>query len=689
MELITRPAYWNIAGREFLYLVLAIALVLFAFGIYRICRRWWKVTRIERFDVIARRLRQVFVQVLGQRRLRRERTAGLAHLCLSWGFVLLFIGTLVVLLDEDFGIPLMRGRFYLWFQSFSLDIAGLAAVTGLTVLLWRRYVTRASRLRLPGDRARTLLDGALPLLLLVILLTGFILEGIRIVVTHDPWGQWSPIGFVVGNLLRSTGASDVLLKSCHAGLWWFHLILASGFVAAIPYTKLLHIIAAPFNIFFSPVGGRPGDRALRPIDFETETALGASTPQELSWKQALDLETCTECGHCQEMCPAFAAGQPLSPKAFILDLRDHARGLTPRQPVNLPSDAARPLASTGLPPMIAAVSPEALWSCVTCGACVEACPVGVEHVSTIVDMRRHLVMETATYPQRLQTALASLETRGTPYPGMSVSRTAWTQGLDVPRMADRGQVDYLYWVGCASSFDERGQRVARAIATLLSRAGLDFAILGDEETCTGDAARRIGDELLFTTCAQRTIETLSRYTFGTIVTGCAHCFNSLKNEYPKLGGNYRVVHHSELIRDLIHNGRLQVRSAIDGLATFHDSCYLGRYNGQYDAPREVLSAIPGLRVVEMPRNREQSFCCGAGGGQNWTQEIAGGRISHARADQAGTTGAGIVATACPFCATMLKDGLAVRRPQGDTQVMDIAEIVAAATKIEPETELVQ
>ena len=683
LDVITRPAYWNVAGREFLYLVLAIELAVFAYGLYRIYRRWRKVARIERFDVVVHRLRQVAAQALMQRRLLRERTAGIAHLGLSWGFVLLFIGTLVALLDADFGIPLMRGTFYLWFQSLTLDLAGLAASAGLTVLLWRRYVTKASRLRQPSDRVRALPDAVIPVALLMILLTGFVLEGIRIVVTQDPWGHWSPVGFIVGTLLQAAGTGDVTLKGIHAGLWWFHLVLACGLLAAIPYSKLMHLIAAPFNIFFSPVAGRPGDLALHPIDFEADAAIGVSTPEQLTWKQALDLETCTECGRCQDVCPAFAAGQPLSPKGFILDLRDHARGFAPRYPVNLPVGAARPLASTGLPPMIAATSPEALWSCVTCRACVEACPVGIEHVPTIVDMRRHLVMETAIYPERLQAAMANLEARGTPYQGMSVSRTAWTQGLDVPRMADRGRADYLYWVGCAATFDERGQRVARATATLLARARLDFAILGDEESCTGDAARRIGDELLFTTCAQRTIETLSRYEFRTIVTGCAHCFNSLKNEYPELGGSYRVVHHSELIRNLIRSGRLQAKTAVDALATFHDPCYLGRYNGEYEAPREVLSAIPGLHLAEMPRSRDQSFCCGAGGGQNWTQEIAGGRISHARAEQASDTGAGIVATACSFCTPMLKDALTVRSPRGGAQVLDIAEIVEAATKTVP------
>lgn len=683
MDVITRPAFWNIDGREFLYLVLAIEIAVFAYGLYRLYRRWRMAARIARFDEVRRRLRQVAAQAIAQRRLLRDRSAGLAHLALSWGFALLFVGTLVAMLDYDFGLPVMRGTFYLWFQSLTLDIAGLAAIVGLTVLMWRRYVVKVARLRQPADRARPLPDALLPSTLLVILLTGFVLEGIRIAVTKDPWGLWSPVGFAVASLLQGAGGGDVMLKQIHAGVWWFHLTLASGFVAAIPYTKLMHVIAAPFNLFFAPVSGRPADLALRRIDFDAEGPIGVSTRDMLNWKQALDLETCTECGRCQDMCPAFAVGQPLSPKALILDLRDHARGLAPRMPVNTLAGAPRPLASGELAPIIAAASPEALWSCVTCGACVEACPVGIEHVRALVDMRRHLVMEAASYPERLQKAVANIEARGTPFLGVGVSRTAWTRGLDVPRMADRRRAEYLFWVGCAAAFDERGQKVARAIATVLGRARVDFAILGDEEWCTGDAARRIGDEVLFMACAERNIETLSRYEFGTIVTGCAHCFNSLKNEYPQMGGNYCVVHHSELLHDLICAGRLQANVAVDALATFHDPCYLGRYNGKYEIPRAVLSAVPGLRVVEMPHSRERSFCCGAGGGQNWTTEVAGGRISHARADQAIATGASIVATACSFCAPMLKDGLAVRGPQSGAQVLDIAEIVQAATSSTP------
>jgi Fe-S oxidoreductase len=298
----------------------------------------------------------------------------------------------------------------------------------------------------------------------------------------------------------------------------------------------------------------------------------------------------------------------------------------------------------------------------------------------VVELRRHLVMEAASYPERLQAAIASLEARGSPYQGVGTSRTAWTRGLEIPRMAQKKGAQVLYWVGCASAFDERGQKVARAIATLLGRAGVDYAILGDEESCTGDAARRIGDELLFTSCAQKVLETLGKYRFETIVTGCAHCLHSLKNEYPRMGGTFQVVHHTELLRDLLAAGRLQAVTPLREVVAFHDPCYLGRYNRQFEAPRAVLRAIPGLEATELARSREQSFCCGGGGGHAWMGELWGGRISHARAEQVLATGARTVATACPFCASMLKDGLAVKSPGGGPQVLDVAELLEAATR---------
>ncbi|HEY6004162.1 MAG TPA: (Fe-S)-binding protein [Anaeromyxobacter sp.] len=677
----TRPPYWNVAGKDLMYLVLAIQVAVLGYGVYRRCRVWRGATRFARLDEIGLRLRQVLAQAVAQRRLLRERGAGLAHLAFSWGFGLLLVGTAVAMLDEDFGIPVMRGAFYLWFQSLALDLAGLAAIAGVAVMLWRRHVTKASRLREPADRPETTLDALVPVVFLLVLVTGFAMEGARIAALDDPWGRWSPVGYATGLALRGALPGDAALKALHGGLWWFHLVIASAFVAAIPYTKLAHVVTAPLGIFFAPIG--PADRALRPVDFESGARLGLGARDGFTWKQALDAETCTQCGRCQAACPAYATGQPLSPKALVGDLRDHARGRPAHGPVHLPATAERPLLAQDLPELVAAVSPEAVWTCVTCGACVEACPLGVEHVPTVVEIRRHLVMEAASYPERLQAAMANLEARGTPYQGTSTSRTAWTRGLDVPRMAQRRRAEVLFWVGCAGAFDERGQKVARAIATVLRRAGVDFAILGEEESCTGDAARRIGDELLFSTCAQRVLETLAKYEFGAIVTGCAHCFHSLKNEYPQLGGKFRVLHHTELLRDLLASRRLEAKAPDGDVVTFHDPCYLGRYNGQCDAPRAVLRAIPGVRIEEMARSREQSFCCGGGGGHAWMGELSGGRISHARADQALATGARTVATACPFCASMLKDGLAVRSPGSGPQVLDVAEIVELSTRPGP------
>ena len=578
---ITRPAYWNIAAHELMFGVFAVTVAVLVWGCVREFRHWKGAARPSWPPDPGARLRRVASDALAQRRLLRERRAGLAHFALSWGFVLLFIGTVVAALDADFGLRVMRGSFYLWFQSLALDVAGVAAAVALLALLWRRYVSRAPRLREPPDRTRPVVDALLPAGLLVVLLTGYVMEGIRISVTDDPWGSWSPVGRALAQLLEPV--NETLLRGVHVSLWWLHLVLGCALVAALPFTKLAHLAVAPLNLFFTP--GRPGDLSLAPVDFEREGTLGLASREQLDGKKALELQSCTECGRCQAVCPAYAAGQPLSPKALVIDLRDHVRGMPARPPVHLDPGKARPLAAD-VPPLIAAVSPEAIWSCVTCGACVEACPVGVDHVPTIVEMRRHLVMELATAPERLQGALTNQDARGTPFVGVSTSRTTWMGDLTVPRMADRKQVQLLYWVGCAASFDERAQKVARAIATLLGRAGADYAVLGEEESCTGDAARRIGDEVLFTMSAERVVETLARYQFEAIVTGCAHCYHSLKNEYPAFGGRYRVLHHTEVFADLLRQRRLVPRRPMQTLATFHDPCYLGRYNGGYDQPRE-------------------------------------------------------------------------------------------------------
>lgn len=675
----TRESYWNISFHQLMFAVAALTVGVFVWGLVREVGRLKGSARLARPAEIGPRLRQVLAQVVEQRRLVRERAAGLAHVALSWGFVLLFIGTLVAALDADLGVPIMRGSFYLWFQSLVLDVAGLAATVGLVVLLWRRYVSKAARLRDPAGRGNRVADALLPTALLFMMISGFVVEGVRIAVTADPWGDWSPVGRAVGSVLAPLG--EGVLRGVHVGLWWVHLLVGAALVAAIPFTKLGHLLLAPVNLFFTPT--RPGDLTLTPLDLEAEGTLGLAAVEQIDTKLRLSLDACTECGRCQAMCPAYAAGQPLSPKAFVLDLRDHLRGLPARTPVNVAAGEPRPLAE-GVPPLIEAVGPEAVWSCVTCGACVEACPVGITHVPTIIDMRRHLVMELATAPDRLQGALANLDARGTPFVGVGTSRTAWMRDLEVPRMADRKKVELLYWVGCASAFDERGQQIARATATLFNRAGLDYAVLGDEESCTGDSARRMGDEVLFALSAQKVVETLSQYEFDAIVTGCAHCLHSLKNEYPAMGGDYRVLHHTEVMRDLLNRRQLTPRRPMAATTAMHDPCYLGRYNGGYDAPRDILAAIPGMRSVEPERSKATSFCCGAGGGQTFTTEVSGGRISHARADQLLATGAQAVATACPFCAPMLQDGLGVRSQGNAPKVLDVAEMLEISTRTEAE-----
>ncbi len=712
MAAATREVYWNVGPVWPMYLMFAAALAVFGHGFYHRHYKLWRLGRAERRGASPReRLRGLALYALAQLRVLRDRYSGVFHLLFSWGIAVLTVGTLVVMVHQDFGIPVMRGRFYLYFQSLTLDIFGLLAMAGVAMAAAKRYLIRPDRLNTNA------MDGLALGALFVILAQGFALEGLRIAATGDPWAAWSPIGSAIAAGVKALGWSVETARAWHAALWWSHAALAFAAIAALPWTKAFHLVTGPANIYFRSLEPKG---ALRPLDLEASETLGAARLTDFSVKDLFDLSACMECGRCQQACPAYNTGKPLSPKMVILDLRGHLReagpGLLAARRRGGAAGAgggdgaggsagahagagtggaagvggvagAGPQAGEGPSPLIGQViAEETLWSCTTCRACMTECPVFIEHVPKIIDLRRYLVMERSDFPPGMQEAMRGLEARGHPFRGATASRSDWYRDLGVPEMAEVGdarEIDVLHWAGCAAAFDERNQRVARAFARVMQRAGVRFAVLGPEENCTGDPARRIGHEYLFQVLARQNIATLQGYGVTRIVTACPHCFNTLKNEYPRFGGEFEVIHHSRFIARLLAEGRLRLSDGAGAGAarrlTYHDPCYLGRYNDTYDEPRAVLDRLPGSERVEMTRSRDRGFCCGGGGGRAWLEET-GARINHARAGEAVGTGADTIAAACPFCLMMLEDGVKARQGEREVSVRDLAELVEETTR---------
>jgi Fe-S oxidoreductase len=621
----------------------------------------------------------------------RDLPAGLMHFGIFWGFVFLTIGTANIvtggLIQAILSIPFEGALWAL--VTFLQNVVALVVLACIAWAIFRRVVLRPARL--------TLNRHAIEILLLIGAVVGS--EVLAQVFEVAAYGAIE--GAVVSNPLGEalSGLDPVLLETLFAVAWWTHMALVALFLCYLPFGKHLHIATAIPNIALRKLAPRG---QLPSMDLEAEDAtFGVRTVADLSWKDLLDGFTCTECGRCQQACPAWNTGKPLNPKTFIMGIRHEAveaeagLPLIPNSPSvraaghddTLRAEAvARPLVDTAIPY-------DAVWDCLTCGACVEACPVTIEHVDKIVGLRRNLVLEDSRFPQELTAAFRGMESVANPWGQPPSARLDWAKGLafpvrtvaEVQAAGDLDSLEVLYWVGCAAAFDDRNRRVARAVVTCLEAAGVSFAVLGQEEACTGDPARRMGNEYVFQILAGQNIETLNRYRMGerTIVTACPHCFNTIGNEYGQLGGEFSIRHHSEYLSSLVESGRLALGA--DGLpdrqVTYHDSCYLARYNGVIAAPRAVLGAIPGVELVEMENSGRQTFCCGAGGGRMWMEETRGTRVNAARTLQVLDTGASTVATACPFCMVMLRDGLTdAGRSQGEDAVtaQDISELLAAA-----------
>ncbi len=678
----TREVFWNIQLGVIIDVLAAVAVGVFVYAFYRRVRLWRIGRPDDRLHPLGKRIRAlikykiVHLLLHGKffgvtRGLRfRELYPGIIHFLIFSGCIVLFIGTVLVSTSHYF-YEFFEGSVYLGF-SLVLDIFGLLLITGVILAMYRRYIQKPDRL---DNRMEDLM--AL-LLLLILAVSGFVVEGLRIAATElktsPDWAVWSPGGYVLA--LGFSGLQQSTLLLWHQLTWWLHVLLALAVIiyVSLTWNRLWHIIVSPINVFLRNLGPRG---ALVPIDMEASETFGVDRIQNFTWKHLLDLDACTRCGRCQDSCPAYLSGKPLSPKKVIQDLRGH---LLERAPVlrkrkaetENPGDNGRAMIGE-------VVGEDEIWNCTTCYACQEVCPVYVEPMVKLIEMRRNLVMEQASIPETGEGALKCLETRGHPWRGTTMSRNDWTEGLEVKMLADGGDVDVLFWVGCTEALEERSTRVAQATSRILQMAGVNFGILGTEELCCGDPARRLGNEYLFQIQAQQNIELLNNYGIKKIVTGCPHCYNTLKHEYPQFGGDFEVVHHTEFIAGLIKEGRLQGIKEMNGVVTYHDSCYLGRYNAIFDAPRQILHRLNGVKLVEMERNLEYGFCCGAGGGHLWLEEQkTGERINEMRTEQALATQAEVIATACPYCLQMFEDGIQTKGAGESVKAMDIAELVVKA-----------
>jgi len=653
----TREIYWNV-GHGFttlapMYGLLLVALTVFVFGFLKRIKVYRLGQPLDRTSQRGERIKQMLENVLLQTKVFRVPGSGTAHALFFWSFFVLVIGTSLIVAQADFtdlffGFKFLKGTFYKLF-SLTLDLAGLVAIVMLAGLLVRRYLVRPEGLITKGDDA--LMHG----LLFAILITGFLIEGARMAVTEmgTPLAGWSPVGLVVATLLTGVGESG--LRTLHIGLWWFHLLLALGFVAVIPFSKFRHIVTTSANAFLAD-RGPTGKLTTVNLEDETTEKFGANELTDLRWKDIFDADACTLCKRCQDRCPAYTTGKPLSPMLLVNQIGEIA--------------FTDPQAN-----LIDTIGREAIWACTTCRACQDICPASIEHVEKIIEMRRNLVLMEGEFPgDEVMAAMEQTEVNGNPLGMGYASRGDWAVDLGIKTLAEDCEVDVLYFVGCYASFDKRNIAVAKSFVKLCQAAGVKIGILGKEEKCCGEPMRKMGNEYLYQTLAMETVEIIKGYGVKKIVTTCPHCFNTLTKDYRDFDFDIEVLSHAVFLEQLIASGRLPIKAESFG-CTYHDSCYLGRHNDIYDAPRNLIRAAGG-QITEMARHRDQAFCCSAGGGRIMAEEKLGERINIKRIQMAVATGANQLLSNCPFCLTMFEDGVKGANVEEQVRPRDIAEVLA-------------
>ena len=672
----TRGIWWNVHDfphyKEIFYTLFFISLIIFLYGFYSKIKTWSQGKPKNNFNNIYERIKKMLIGSFLHKGWGKDKAVTFAHVLVFYGFFVLWIGTDILTVQDRMPEYFFCGDFYKVY-SFVMDFSGILMLIGLGYFAYIRYVKKPKRL----DNFHNGWFQLVYLGLFVVL--GFLIEGIRQSATNEV-EPYAPVGALIANLICWLPYD--IQKTTHLILWWLHSIQTFSFVALIPYTKFNHIFISPANLFFSDL--RKGNILSTPFNLveimkmenpPDDFAQTVTKIEDFTWKDLMDLDACTSCGKCQEVCPATNTEKPLSPKWVILDLKNIMYGKSPD-----------PHSYKGRVPQLAAhssqlsdlITQETLWSCTSCNACVEACPVGINQLSKIIELRRALIPENKA-PSNLLNTLKNIRSRSNPWGQPPEDREKWTEGLDAPNIENTKDFEYLYWVGCAGAYDSRNQNIAKTMVRLLKKANVKFAILGKKEKCTGDTARRAGDEGLFQELAIENIQNFKNSNVKKIITHCPHCFNTFKNEYPEFGlDDIKVFHHTEILWELIKEGKLAMTKEVSQEITYHDSCYLGRHNGNYDAPRNILNKIPGLKYIEMENSRERGTCCGGGGAQLW-YEAPGKQINVMRLNEIKESGAKTAASACPFCTIMLETARTLDKSESPPTIQDISEIVAKSS----------